>query len=339
MSLKWKCIESSFLIIKHDSPNNEKTGVCNMEEDTQIQIIGEQPCSEATDPVDCDSKSAISVGELYGYSVSNETYYRMPSTLLLPPDAEQKEQCIKQEQLENTEYGRAKDTCDCVKVKCETMDHTNFYDISIERKLPNTCLKCKKSFDNLSNLKEHMVELHADMKALSCSLCGKTLLSEIALDIHMEVHTDLYSYRCTKCDKYFKSLSILKRHTVSHTGKKPHSCSVCEKSFKSLLGVKRHMLLHTGEKTHSCKVCDKSFVTSTYLKLHMLIHTGEKPHRCTICNESFHRLSTMKRHVMNHTGEKPQICTICDKAFKFLAELKRHMLVHTGKKSTQVCSM
>ena len=82
MSLKWKCVDSSFLVLKHETPDNEETGVSGIAEQSQIPVIVEQQCCEVTGLTECDTKNGILVGELSGYTVSNETCKSMPSTQL-----------------------------------------------------------------------------------------------------------------------------------------------------------------------------------------------------------------------------------------------------------------
>ena len=96
--LKWKCINSSSLVPKMERPDKEKNDVLGMggqtvsSFETDTSIIQEQQCSGVTE---CGQKNCIPMGELCGYTVSNEIYNTMPSTQLLPPEAEQTEQHMK----------------------------------------------------------------------------------------------------------------------------------------------------------------------------------------------------------------------------------------------------
>ena len=62
MSLKWKCVNSSFLVLKHEAPDNREACVSGTEEQSQTPIIEEQSCSEVTELTECDTKNGISVG-------------------------------------------------------------------------------------------------------------------------------------------------------------------------------------------------------------------------------------------------------------------------------------
>ena len=326
MSLKWKCV-NSFLVLKHETPYREEAGGSGTEEQFQKPIIEEQPVTELTE---CDTKNGISVEKLSGYTVSYETYNTMPSAQLLPPDAQQRKRYIKEEPLEESlEYSSV--SHENVAGKCEIIDKIDSCVSAFDKQMPNRCISCDIYFDSHSDLRKHMVDSHADVKNLTCLLCGESLTCNSALDVHMSVHNYDNPNRCTKCDRYFKCSSSVKLHMTVHTGEKP-VCTHCGKSFRTLALVKQHMKIHRSEKPHHCTNCGKSFHRLVDLKLHMMTHTGEKPHSCTTCDKSFRTVPCLKRHLLVHTGEKPYSCTVCDKSFKTSSLLKRHMSVHTGEK-------
>ena len=99
-----------------------------MVEQSQRPIIEEQTCSEVTELTESDTKNGISVGELSGYTVSNETYNSMPPTLL-SPDAEQGTQHIKEEPLEDSlEDSRTTDSHDGGVGNCEMTEQGDSHD-------------------------------------------------------------------------------------------------------------------------------------------------------------------------------------------------------------------
>ena len=330
MSLQWKCV-NSILVLKHETPASEEAGISGTQEQSIGPTIEEQESSEVAGVTECDTKNGISVGELNGYTVSHETHNTMPVIQLLPPDAEPVKECIKEEPLKNSlEY--SSDAHEYVAGKCEILDNRHSCDNSTEKQIPNKCINCHKYFACRSELMKHMVDSHADVKKLICLLCGKSLKSNSALDIHMFFHIYDKPNRCIKCGKCFHCLTDLKLHMTTHTGEKPYRCTVCDKSFSVSSSLKQHMRVHTGEKPYCCTVCDKSFSVSSSLKQHMRVHTGEKPYSCTECDKSFSSLSGIKQHMMNHTGEKPHSCTVCNKCFRTVSVLKVHMRIHTGEK-------
>ena len=278
-----------------------------------MPIIHEQQCSEITEPTECDAKNEISVGELCGYTVSNESYDSMPSSQMSPVNAERTETGIKQEPVEDTEYyGTSNESGLHVGVKREVL-YKDSGDNSEEKNIPvsvvqycdneleyrpkaNKCIKCNKCFDTASDLRKHKIDSHADMKVLY----NKSLPCSSDLSKHMMVLSGGKPQNCTECDKSFSILSLLKRHVLTHTDERPHSCTKCDKSFKSLTYLKKHMLTHTSTKPHSCKECDKSFKSPCYLKRHMIIHTGEKPHSCATCGKCFYWISNLRQHMLTH---------------------------------------
>ena len=104
------------------------------------------------------------MGELCGYSVSNETYNTMPSTQLVHLDGE-KTKHIKVEPSEDTlEYDRVNDVGEYLAGKCEITSNRDSCHSTKEKQMANKCIKRDKCFDSHSNLKKHMVDSHSDMK-------------------------------------------------------------------------------------------------------------------------------------------------------------------------------
>ena len=192
-----------------------------------------QHCSSGTELTECDTKSGISIGEVGGYTISNETYNTMSSPQLFPHDAEGTEQYIKHEPVEDTwEYYRINDAGEYVLGKFGDIDNRVSCDSATERQIPKKCIKCAECFDSMLDLKRHMVDSHVDMKKLTCLLCGKSFSKNSGLHRHMFVHIDEKPYRCSKCYRSFRFNDTLTSHMLTHNGEKLHGTNTNEHTDK-----------------------------------------------------------------------------------------------------------
>ena len=345
----------------------------NFERNTSV--FKAQQCSEITNLPECDTKNGITMGELCGYTGSNKSYDSIPSSQLLPVNAEQTETYIKQEPVEDTENNSTSKDCGvsvCVKHEVlykDTGDNSAEESMSAvpepEHSSPdsekeyiskeNRCIRCAIYFNTKSDLTEHLIDSHTNMKMLcirsyacsgklgkhtvghikkktySCTEWHKSFESMSVVERHLLTHTDERPYSCAECNKCFKSLSHLKGHILTHSEEKPFSCTECTKSFELLTSLNNHLLIHTNEKQHSCTECDKSFKYLCHLRKHMLIHSGKKSYSCTKCDKSFAQMSSLRRHRLTH-NEKSYSCTICDKSFPNLFLLRKHKSTHSEEK-------
>ncbi|XP_076880177.1 uncharacterized protein LOC143528349 isoform X2 [Brachyhypopomus gauderio] len=77
-----------------------------------------------------------------------------------------------------------------------------------------------------------------------CNICGKSILSQQGLRVHMKAHAGQRSFTCSQCGKSFTRKSTLNFHQNIHTGAKPYACSVCPKSFADPSALRRHKAIH-----------------------------------------------------------------------------------------------
>ena len=81
---------------------------------------------------------------------------------------------------------------------------------------PNSkpCTKCDMSFPFLSELFQHLAEIHQDVesKELQCTNCDKWLGSKLKLQNHMRIHTGERPFSCDFCPKTFFSENSLYGH-------------------------------------------------------------------------------------------------------------------------------
>ncbi|XP_069606229.1 oocyte zinc finger protein XlCOF22-like isoform X1 [Ranitomeya imitator] len=195
-----------------------------------------------------------------------------------------------------------------------------------------SCSKCKKYFNQKSDLVKHEKIHTGGEKPYACSECGKCFVRKSHLVIHQRIHTGEKPYSCSECGKCFVEKSNLVIHQRTHTGERPFLCSECGKCFVEKSHLVKHQRIHTGEKSFSCSECGKYFGQRSYLLIHQRTHTGEKPFLCSECGKCFGEKSCLDRHQRTHTGKKPYSCSECGICFIRKSALVMHQRTHTGEK-------
>ena len=143
------------------------------------------------------------------------------------------------------------------------------------------CLFCKKSFDSLNDLKEHL-ENCEEPNRFKCK-CGKKFSHYSNLLRHKKMENDgkcnnviENCHKCNQCDRNFKFEKDLNNHQIKSHNRPKIKCQNCELEFMSNVALKKH----TKEKhptKHYCKICSREFCNKNYLNIHMKnIHEGVK---------------------------------------------------------------
>ncbi|XP_072516729.1 uncharacterized protein [Salminus brasiliensis] len=89
----------------------------------------------------------------------------------------------------------------------------------------------------------HNNERQAESK-ISCNICGKRVMSEKRLRVHIKTHAALRPYTCSQCGKSFTRKATLNFHQNIHRGVKPYACNICPKSFADPSALRRHKSIH-----------------------------------------------------------------------------------------------
>ncbi|XP_018335330.1 gastrula zinc finger protein XlCGF57.1 isoform X19 [Agrilus planipennis] len=164
------------------------------------------------------------------------------------------------------------------------------------------CVKCNKTFKSQKtyNLHKYVHEPGFIPNGYECSDCDGKFNSMYRLKQHRKRHTR-DNIVCELCGKALMTNYGLRIHMRVHRGEKPFVCDVCGGSFALQNTLKVHKLVHTKEKPHVCRDCGKRFSQRTSLVMHIRgIHTKEKPYECPICGKSFVNRSTMNTHQKCH---------------------------------------
>jgi uncharacterized Zn-finger protein len=107
------------------------------------------------------------------------------------------------------------------------------------------CSKCDEQFDKWSLLQKHM-KLHK----FECFTCGKQLLSQKTLSMHLKTHDESIIFPCSVCKREFNRKQNLRVHyRTVHLGLKPFEC-VCGTSFGHKHLLMRHIRTFSGKGVH-----------------------------------------------------------------------------------------
>lgn len=169
----------------------------------------------------------------------------------------------------------------------------------------------------------------SDQRAFSCSLCGKTFLSQLQLLHHRhKSHAPERKFMCGLCGKSFKKRIHVRNHIRTHTGERPFQCSDCGKTFSSLANLMRHNLIHSGVRPYRCDVCHRCFSQASNLRQHALLHAKAEALCCPDCPATFRWASKLAAHrYVKHPGAPaPFACQHCEAGFLTRAERDGHCL-------------
>ncbi|GAB0091570.1 hypothetical protein DMENIID0001_064260 [Sergentomyia squamirostris] len=210
----------------------------------------------------------------------------------------------------------------------------------------SVCKICGNDCLRIPKLEVHMTEVHGIIKGLSCKICGKTYKHRDSLLMHSrQMHGENGPVKkprniiCEECGKAFPCKNTLLRHSYTHSGIRPFVCSHCPKTFETKSKLKVHVMRHEGIKNHVCTVCGLRKTTASELKVHMNLHTRERTFPCQFCSRICFKMTNLKRHVnLVHLGIKAYSCKECGRAFGKQETLRHHEMIHTGEKP-EVCNV
>ena len=161
--------------------------------------------------------------------------------------------------------------CDICKKQFNSLKYYATHISKCEKDL--LCFKCKKIFKNKRILRQHLLQIHLDIK--KCDICGESFSTEKKLVKHKKQVHSTTEIRCENCNGVFKNkkslgvhkakkvCSALTREGTDETEnkencskrknqsevRKMYQCEECPKIYKSDRGLRYHKQGHRFLKT------------------------------------------------------------------------------------------
>ncbi|XP_026748423.2 zinc finger protein 782-like isoform X2 [Galleria mellonella] len=195
----------------------------------------------------------------------------------------------------------------------------------------HTKIKHAKDAENLKNI----IANNKRNSKIKCHICKKRFQSLNNLEDHVKDHDikDLES-SCQFCkamfdDKHQMLQHLLYKHNIPNT--KFYSCDTCGYRTLKLSHFKQHKSTHSVEKSIKCGHCDYATNYLPNLKIHERLHRNDKPYVCefTGCVYSCSAKSALRSHQLKHNPEKHMLyCDKCSYKTVYKQSLKKHTDSH-----------
>lgn len=220
------------------------------------------------------------------------------------------------------------------------------------------CTVCDVSMKDLSELKEHLINVHQktiyknikdiilpfrleDGHNFTCVVCSVVHISFKNLYHHMSSH--YRNYCCKKCGAGYITIAALRKHGKTHAqGIFP--CDYCSKTYTSLTKKRNHEKgVHTGGwLRNKCPHCPEIFVSYYDRSEHLVKVHNETPiiYPCNACNKTYKKKFELNRHIKHHhLQQKSFLCDQCNAKFFSKRGLVDHLSRHNGRElcSCDVC--
>ncbi|EAL40589.3 AGAP003562-PA [Anopheles gambiae str. PEST] len=213
------------------------------------------------------------------------------------------------------------------------------------------------TYDNLSDLRAHMVKEHNKNMYLRCPYCSTRQVNRQQVITHIDMHNNPDKYRCEVCKEVHQNLHqhMMKAHapTTTDEADKKYKCDQCGRSFNFLANLKMHVDCVHGVKDVKCNVCNKFFNYRAYrthkrtahtdlmlmcelcpkmfknrksFEVHKASHEGLmlRMTNCVLCGKLIRTCSMSKHMKTIHSEEDPVNCDLCGKMFRTTFHMKRH---------------
>lgn len=203
------------------------------------------------------------------------------------------------------------------------------------------CFQCKKHFESLPDLKQHVEKAHLNEKfpaqgvGYFCHFCGTKEMSIKKLDTHIHKDHVKRVLECTMCSRFYKNPRALYNH------------------FEIV-----HAVINNVD--FFCDQCDHHFYDPEIYTLHMnkyhKVEIKSLTYQCVLCTKKLKEINEFLQHVHKHgkytessekmTDKRPAFvvwsrqCFICSKVVQDRTELTNHLMdVHFNSKICPLCNV
>lgn len=167
------------------------------------------------------------------------------------------------------------------------------------------CPHCQLEIRSPALFKRHMELMHGEVKAFLCTFPGCEFKSDKPSNVekHAVIHSNVKAYSCSECGKHFSQPNGLRSHLRSCQQQRRYLCDICGAKFNHLQSMKSHRMLHTGEKPYQCIDCNARFTDHRNFKRHRRIHENLYPYPCAQCDKRFRHSNSLKAHTSTHVNK------------------------------------
>ena len=232
-----------------------------------------------------------------------------------------------------------------------------------KRKIKRACKKCPSTFNSVSELNQHILDVH-ETNFNSCKLCGNKFSSQSVLEDHMrQEHDDsllLEPNGSGDCNKGLEEISDIREHIENIQKEGIKTCDVCSKQFLCEDQLEEHIemqhvriqdtrmdasIVIINEIVQEiCDMCEKRLKPGDKIEEHIIIeHVVEEYSislkSCQVCSMEFHCEDKLNQHKEKHHAEESivvdkfvELCDKCGECFEneeiFREHIRReHMVV------------
>ncbi|KAG6458252.1 hypothetical protein O3G_MSEX010752 [Manduca sexta] len=224
----------------------------------------------------------------------------------------------------------------------------------VKSKQKLNCFMCSKSYNELSDLKSHVMEDHKE--PYSCPHCKRTFPKIIDFGNHTKTyHPDVEcqsvldvleafsklvkAWKCEECGMQFHeadklALHQIEKHSPELKADPQLQCEDCRRVFFTQKGLTSHRRIHHStenveeaqpeETGVMCLECRKMCKDMNALTSHMRLHSPDRKYPCKFCDFRFATPEKRKAHAEIHTGVMKYVCFICEYQCSSENRLKQH---------------
>ncbi|XP_050068700.1 zinc finger protein 728-like [Anopheles maculipalpis] len=190
------------------------------------------------------------------------------------------------------------------------------------------------SFDNLSELRAHMVKEHNKSMYVRCPVCSTRQANRQQVITHIDMHNNPEKYRCEVCKEVHQNLHhhMIKAHTPNTAlpADEKHKCEQCGRTFNFIANLKMHIDCVHGLKDVRCNICNKYFNYKAYRAHKRSAHT-DLMLMCELCPKMFKNRKSFEAHKVSHDSSLLRVtqCTLCGKQIRACSMSKHMKTIHS----------
>nr|XP_015919713.1 zinc finger protein Xfin-like [Parasteatoda tepidariorum] len=225
--------------------------------------------------------------------------------------------------------------CTKVIVNAEMVEVTNHLGLKTY-----VCRKCKKHFNDFSNLKIHLMS-HVNKKIYVCDVCKSSFTSIGAFCKHKLAHSqDTFKCedfpeeseilpQCLKTAASNTTLNIKTEYSDKEALDKRYVCSVCNRTFLKEIQFMHHSVTHKYPGPYYCDICGENIEFDKIHELHK--HYEEHGEIACICYNCIEESGIVETNV-NYSKNTVFKCDICYKCFPDKNLLRKHFPTHKNRR-------